>query len=39
VLLLSESFEFYHGAALLFVLGGLWLSKERASPTVESTAN
>ncbi|HAD38044.1 MAG TPA: DMT family transporter [Gammaproteobacteria bacterium] len=39
VLLLNESFQLYHGAALLLVLGGLWLSKERASRKVESTAN
>lgn len=28
VLLLGESFEFYHGAALLFVLGGIWISEK-----------
>ena len=31
VLLLNESFQLYHGVALLFVFGGLWLSKERSS--------
>jgi len=29
VLLLNELFQLYHSAALLLVLGGLWLSKDR----------
>ena len=39
VLLLNESFQLYHSVALLLVLGGLWLSKERATRRVESAAN
>jgi len=39
VLLLNESFQLYHSVALLFVLGGLWLSKEPANRRVESAAN
>ena len=39
VLLLNESFQLYHSVALLLVLGGLWLSKDRPSRRAESTAN
>ena len=39
VLLLNEVFQFYHSAALILVLGGLWLSKEPANRRVESAAN
>ncbi len=39
VLLLNESFQLYHSVALLLVLGGLWLSKDRPSRRAESAAN
>ena len=35
VLLLNEVFQFYHSAALILVLGGLWLSKEPVTRRVE----
>jgi len=39
VLLLNESFQLYHSVALVLVLGGLWLSRERPSRRTESAAN
>jgi len=37
--LLNESFQLYHSVALVLVLGGLWLSRERPSGRAESAAN